>query len=361
MSSMIYIRKVVDELGELIKRAWTGADFNKLDDKFKSLRRRLIALEPIIGPLPSFLKSSETLWDTWHGIIKTNKLDTYESRREYLQENYTDFYDEIFKRITTKSFEQELLLRDLAIISEIGKGGFGVVYEAEHVVLQESRAIKKLDPIFSDAADEEKALRRFAREAQVLSQLTHANIVKFFDAGIANEHPFLVMEHIDGDNLQQIVAEEGTFDEAEAITVMRQILSAIAAAHSAGIVHRDLKPTNLMLERKRAVVLDFGAGQWLEKRLSTRLTTSVIGTTGYIADELFDDPTLKHPSIDCFSLGVVFHYLLTGRVPNTGEPTHFLEQKNISKELQLIIIKAISPMSKRYADGEKMLKAMDVL
>jgi serine/threonine protein kinase len=320
----------------------------------------LYALEPLIGPPPEFLQSSENLWALWHAHVKS-KLPTYDSRREFLDEHYGKYYDARIAKLGGTSFEQELMLRDLAVLDEIGGGGFGVVYEAEHVVLKDSRAVKKLDPIFADAGEEEKALRRFSREAQVLDGLSHPNIVRFFDAGMAGEYPFIVMEYVEGENLKKVVDAEGPLQADDVIEVMHQVAHALAVAHDSGVVHRDLKPTNLMWDGKRAVVLDFGAGQWLERQLSTRMTTTVIGTSGYIADELMENPKLISPAIDCFSLGVVFHYLLTGRIPNTGNPAYFLEQGGVEKDIQNIILSAMAPSTKRYQRGAELFEAIEKL
>jgi len=359
MSSIRYIEQIVEQLGSLIRATWTGTrKFENVDDEYKSLRRRLYALEPIIGPPPAFLESAESLWDLWNSQVK-NKIKTYDSRREFLDKYYTKHYEAVIKNLNTGTFEQEMIRRDLAIIKQIGEGGFSVVFEAEHIVLKDSRVIKKLEPIFAEDKDEEKALRRFAREAQILDKLHHSSIVRFFDAGMAGKHPFIVMEFIDGNNLNEFISDKGSQNSHIVLKIMKQIVEAVAGAHEFNIVHRDIKPTNIMWDGKRAVVLDFGAGQWLERQLSTRMTTTAIGTPGYIADELFQDPTLLTPTLDCFSLGVVFHYLLTGRVPSTGEPTHYLAEHKIEDEIQQIVIKALAPAEKRFANGAKFLSALE--
>jgi serine/threonine-protein kinase len=251
------------------------------------------------------------------------------------------------------------MFRDLVVVGQIGEGGFGVVYEAEHVVLDEKRAIKKLEPVFAERQYEEEALRRFSREVKILNRLSHPGIVKLYDAGIAGTYPFIVMEYVEGRNINEIISGDGLFEIEKAQKVMLLVLDAVASAHKAGVVHRDIKPTNIMWDGNRAVLLDYGASQWLEQQLSTRMTKTAIGTTGYIADELKENPTLLDPCLDCFSLGVVFHYLLTGRIPSTGDPTHYLEQNLVPKEIIELILRALSPMGKRFADGSDMLLALN--
>lgn len=362
MSSIRYIERIVKELGDLIRDSWTGSrEFEKTNDEYQSLRRRLYALEPIIGRPPAFLESADSLWDLWNALVK-NKLPTYDTRRDFLEEHYAKHYKALINKLDTGiTFEQEMMYRDLAVIEEIGEGGFGVVYAAEHIVLGDKRAIKKLEPIFANDKDEEKALRRFAREARMLDKLAHPNIVRFFDAGMAGKYPFIVMEYVDGDNLKKVISDEGPLPSRAAFKIIYQIVGAVARAHTLGIVHRDIKPTNLMWNGERAVILDYGAGQWLERQLSTRMTTTVIGTSGYIANELLEDPKLVAPSLDCFSLGVVFHYLLTGCIPNTGDPTYYLNERAVEKNIQRVIIQALAPAEKRFADGLKFLSALEAV
>lgn len=359
MSSIRFIQRTIDQMGDLIRSTWVGGHrFEKVDDDYQALRRRLYALEPIVGQPPAFLKAAENLWELWNSQVKV-KLPSYDSRREFLDKNYVTYYKDLIEKINTGTFEQEMMLRDLALIRQIGEGGFGVVYSAEHIVLDDLRAIKKLEPIFADDKEEEIALRRFAREATMLHQLSHPGIVRFFDAGMVGGHPYIVMELVEGENLRDIINEQGPQPVEVAMEIMRQILDAVGRAHQKGIVHRDIKPTNLMWDGKRAVVLDYGAGHWLEHQLSTRMTTGLVGTSGYIADELLENPKLVSPSLDCFSLGVVFHYLLTGHRPSTGDPTHYLNEKGIKKNIQHIIMNALSPAKIRFASGTAFLDALN--
>jgi len=251
-----------------------------------------------------------------------------------------------------------MVLRDLAIEEIIGEGGFSVVYKAEHIVLDEVRAIKKLEPIFADEVNEIKALRRFAREAKILTELNHKNIVRVYDSGIAGGHPYIIMDLVEGKDLEKWIREKGFFDEQTGLKIIEQILDAISAAHRSGVVHRDIKPQNIMWNGSRAIILDFGAGHWLEHQISTRITTSPIGTYGYIANELFDDPSLLRKNFDCYSIGVLFHYILTGHIPSAGSPRHYLSENNIQEKIIEFILRALSPPDIRFEDGERMLDSL---
>jgi hypothetical protein len=358
MTSRLYIRRIVADLGDLVLNSITGGKkFEEVDTTYKSLRKKVIALKPILGDPPKFIARSESLWDLWNSYVK-GTLKTYESRREFMRTEYFAHYDEKIAESPEDTFEDALVKRDLLLDQPLGSGGFGVVHGATHLVLGQRRAIKRLQPIFADQTDEEKALRRFSREAELLDNLHHKNIVRFFDAGIAAGSPFIVMEFVEGRNLQQIVNDDGPLETEGATEIVRQVAKGLSKAHTADVVHRDLKPTNVMWDETRAVILDFGAGQWLEQILSTRLTSSVVGTMGYIPEELLADPKALHPSIDCFSLGVIFHYLLTGRTPNIGDPTHYLSERSIPLKTRQVILKALAPLKMRYRDGAEMLAAV---
>lgn len=360
MSSKKYLEKNIEDMKTLLIEAATGrgGSFDSVNQVYARLRRRLTSLTVILGPIPQFLVDSATIWDFWNGYIK-NKIPDYETRREFIRTEFTEYYANLLNNIGSRSFEEVLLLRDIAIGDSIGDGGFGVVYKGEHIVLEESRAIKKLEPLFATEDDEITALRRFARETRMLSKLNHPNIVKVYDAGIAGDHPYIIMEFVAGSNLSKHIDDFGVFEENSSLDVMKDVLSAVASAHQGGVVHRDIKPKNIMWTGNQAVVLDFGAGQWLEFSLSTRMTTAPIGTIGYIAPELYDDPSLLNKNIDCYSLGVLLHYLLTGRIPNTGNPSYYLEEKGISQQMINFIIKSISPPSIRFQDGVEMLNALN--
>ena len=359
MSSKVYIKRIIEDLYSLLLAVSTGgAKFENEDDKYRKLRRRLLALVPLLGPLPGFIETSENLWQYWNNNVK-GTLPTYDSRRTFLAQEYKNYYDKVLSRIRSNSFEEEMALRDLAIDDRIGEGGFSVVFKAEHIVLDESRAIKKLDPIFADEENEIKALRRCAREAKILVEINHKNIVRVYDFGIAGENPFIIMEFVEGRDLGKWISESGFFNEQISITIIKQVLEAISEAHSLEIVHRDIKPSNIMWNGSRAVILDFGAGSWLERQIiSSRITTSPIGTYGYIANELFDNPTLLHKNVDCYSIGILFHYLLTGHTPSTGSPKHYLLANPIRNEIIEFIIKALSPPEIRYEDGRSMLDCL---
>ena len=214
-----------------------------------------------------------------------------------------------------------LTIHQYQIISKIGAGGMGEVHLAKDTRLQRRVAIKMLPAEF---ARDPESIRRFTTEAQTASSLNHPNIVTIYEIDEHGEIPFIVMEYIDGESLRATASSPMPLDRF--LDQAIQISSAIAAAHEAGIVHRDIKPANVMLSRSGQIkVVDFGiarlcppitplgSGQSTEV-LGSRITRigAVIGTLGYMSPEQIEGRSVDSRS-DIFSLGVLFHEMLSGR------------------------------------------------
>lgn len=209
------------------------------------------------------------------------------------------------------------------IVAEIGRGGMGVVYQACDSRLGRHVALKFIPP---ELAGDEVLLERFRREAQTASSLNHPHICTVHALGEHLDRPFIVLEFIEGQTLKALAAQR--LEISELIRIIRQVCSALAAAHAAGVVHRDIKPENIMVRPDRYVkVLDFG----LARRLPTlgsgtapgtqdTWPGTVLGTVAYMSPEQARGEALTGAS-DIFSLGIVLYLLLTGQHPfERGSP-----------------------------------------
>ncbi len=197
----------------------------------------------------------------------------------------------------------------------LGQGGMGKVYRAQHALLRRPTAVKLLE---GDHADSE-SVKRFEREVQLTSQLTHPNTIQIYDFGRSPEGIFYyAMEFLDGPTLAQLMVLDGQLPVARVIHILRQACGSLREAHQSGLVHRDIKPQNIMLCCRGGMydfvkVLDFG----LVKSISgpaddlTRPAT-ISGTPAYIAPERVDNPDHLDGRSDLYSLGAVAYYLLTG-------------------------------------------------
>jgi len=203
---------------------------------------------------------------------------------------------------------------------EIGRGGMGTVYRATHLGLERPVAVKILKPEF--AADPEVA-NRFMREARTMSKLRHARAAMIFDAGkLEDNRPFIVMEHVEGATLAEVLARENRFTPARVVAIAAEICDVLAEAHKLGIVHRDLKPSNIMLNERGVCVLDFGIAKVLTTSADatrTHATTEsglVIGTPRYMSPEQCMGRPVG-PSSDIYSLGLLVYEMLAGHPPFT--------------------------------------------
>jgi hypothetical protein len=196
-------------------------------------------------------------------------------------------------------------------LDELGKGGMGQVFKAEHALMGRLVAVKVL-PRSKSTPESEAAFRR---EMRILGRLDHPNLVRAFDAGYEKGVHYLVTELVPGVNLRQLVRQSGPLDEHEAASVFAQVATGLSYAHEQGLVHRDVKPGNiLVMEDGRAKLLDMGlAGSTLEAE-ALRLGR-VVGTMDYIAPEQIRGPDDVGPSADIYGLGCSIYFALTGQVP----------------------------------------------
>ncbi len=203
----------------------------------------------------------------------------------------------------------------LEILELIGQGGMGVVYKARQTRLDRVVALKILA---AEAARHPTFAERFGREARAMAKLGHPGIVTIYDFGSAGPYPFLIMEFVDGANLQQTI-RAGLLQPAAALGLVMQICEALQFAHDQGIVHRDIKPGNILIDRSgRVKIADFGLAKLLDPSLSDGALTAdhqVMGTPHYMAPEQISNPLSVDHRADIYSLGVVFYEMLTGNLP----------------------------------------------
>jgi HD-like signal output (HDOD) protein/tRNA A-37 threonylcarbamoyl transferase component Bud32 len=206
----------------------------------------------------------------------------------------------------------------------LGQGGMGSVYLAEHVLIGRKVAIKVLDPHIADQAE---AVGRFFVEARSVNEIRHPNIVEVTDLGTHAGRPFIVMEFLGGETLEGRLQRKLRLPVDEAVHIVRQMASALGAAHDRGLVHRDLKPANVMLLDHPdypdfVKLLDFGIAKLLGAAAGADHRTelgALLGTPAFMSPEqCLGDLQLDHRS-DIYSLGVMMFQMLAGRLPFEGD------------------------------------------
>jgi serine/threonine protein kinase len=263
------------------------------------------------------------------------------------------------------------------VIRHLSTGGMGAVYEVEHAPLGKRLAAKVLLP---ELARRPRLLERFRREARAASATGHENIVEVTDLGQTPQRaPFLVMELLQGRTLGAEL-KQGPISPERAVHIARQILSALAAAHSHGIVHRDLKPENIFLIKRGAdgdfvKVLDFGIAKMLDEVDERELTQAgqVVGTPTYMAPEQARGDKTIDGRVDLYAVGAILYRMVTGHRPFSGDSFNALlfaiaqgnpvrprqHNPNVSPLLESVILKAMAiDRGQRYQTAEELDEAL---
>ncbi len=213
------------------------------------------------------------------------------------------------------------------ILSKIGEGGMGAVYKAHHLRLKRTVAVK----IMSAALLGEIHRKRFLREARAAAQLDHPNIMIVHDVDEFEGSPFIIMQHIDGKTVGEILDAKGKVAQVDAVRIILEAAQALDAAHQRNIVHRDIKPDNIMLTQSGQVkVMDFGLAKRTgsEQEMGVTATGVILGTPLYMSPEQFNAEVLDGRS-DIYSLGVTFYHMVAGRPPFTGKTPYELRDHHM--------------------------------
>jgi eukaryotic-like serine/threonine-protein kinase len=228
---------------------------------------------------------------------------------------------------------RDILEGQFKILQKIGSGGMGSVYRAQQTDMNRMVGVKILHPKLANRKD---LVSRFRREARAMSHLAHPNTTKVFLYGELDDGSlYIVMEFLDGKNLNQTVRADGPFSVQRALPILIQVCGALDEAHKAGIIHRDMKPENIFLCQQGglkdyAKVLDFGLAKVTEREMrpgSLILTQEgmVFGTPEFMSPEQAQGKVLT-PASDIYSLAVILYEVLTGKLPFEGKnPLEFIQ------------------------------------
>lgn len=241
---------------------------------------------------------------------------------------------------------RDILNGSFQILQKVGSGGMGAVYKALQPEMNRMVGVKILHPKLANRKD---LVSRFRREARAMSQLTHPNTVKVFMFGELDDGSlYIIMEFLEGKNLNQTVRADGPFPPERALPILIAACGALDEAHKAGIIHRDLKPENIFLVQAGGLkdfpkLLDFGLAKVGERQMrpgSVILTQEgmVFGTPEFMSPEQAQGKTLT-PASDVYSLAVILYEVLTGKLP--------FDAKSAMDYIQLHVTGRPIPISER--------------
>jgi serine/threonine protein kinase len=280
------------------------------------------------------------------------ELDTAESLGESLvRANLLTQYQ--FDRVMAGT-THGLVLGNYRILNRLGSGAMGIVFLGEHTMMNRRAAVKVM-PVDEDSPRE--LLERFYAEMQVLAQLHHPNVVMAFDSGKLESTSvglptllYLVMELVDGSDLEQHVLDSGPVEIGKACNWISQAACGLQEAHNHRLIHRDVKPSNMLLTKTEQVKLvDFG----LVRQFALRLTEpkALLGTIEFMAPEQSHDPTAVSSHADIYALGATLFWLLTGETP-------YPRQRSVSEALKQLQSSPPRPLRTLRPDAPPELEAV---
>ncbi len=241
--------------------------------------------------------------------------------------------DEIEEALQPASSDDALIGQALGpwkITRRLGEGGMGVVYGAVRSSDGLQAALKVLQSQITD--NKRVVFERFQREARVVRQIDHPNIVRVYDVGQDSGFHYIAMELIGGPTLMKFMADAGGLDLEIASELLEQTLDGLGAAHEKGIIHRDIKPDNVILDLDAtAKITDFGLARGMGRDSRLTQTGELVGTPYYMSPEQAEGLELDNRT-DIYSLGVAFYHLMTGRLPFTGDNPLQIILKHINDE-----------------------------
>jgi serine/threonine-protein kinase PpkA len=221
--------------------------------------------------------------------------------------------------------EKRLMIQGYRVVSKIGRGGSSVVYLAERESDKQQVVLKILN---ATAGLDEIMLQRFVQEFDIISSIDHPNVVKIYDRGFSDRHAYIAMEYFPDGSLAEVISKG--LSARQALSLLAQAASALREVHGRGIVHRDIKPGNLMARADGSIVLaDFGIAKRLGDDLGRTLQGELYGTPYYVSPEQIEGSPATMQS-DIYSLGIIFHEMLTGRRPFEAESVSGLIALHVS-------------------------------
>ena len=271
------------------------------------------------------LTECQGVLDSRQSIGAETDLLEIAQRRGYLTGHQTEQIKQEFDRHIRKKDP----IPGFKLLSEIGRGGMGQVYKGIQLSLDRPVAVKVLP---SRLAKNPSFVERFHREARSAGKLIHPNVVQVIEAGKSpDNHYYLVMEFVEGENVHQMLQKRGRIEEKDALRIIHKVAEALQEAHRLNIIHRDIKPSNILInDDGEAKLADFGLARE-ESDNSITLTGQMMGTPYYMSPEQARGDRGVDSRADLYSLGATFYHMITGRLPFKGDTPTIVVLKHIEE------------------------------
>jgi serine/threonine-protein kinase len=323
----------------------------------RAMRGESIDLESVCRQYPELAGELRHLWGA---VMVADAVGNHVSRYQHDDETLGSSPAPLHLKLPFRFGDYELL-------SELGRGGMGVVYRARQISLKREVAVKML--LRGQLASPEDAAR-FRQEAESAARLQHSGIVPVYEVGEHDGQLFFSMKYVEGETLAHRVAD-GPLSAHEAARLLERVARAVHYAHDQGVLHRDLKPSNILLDLQgQPLVTDFGLARQLVEGASLTRTGAVLGTPSYMAPEqAAGNRGQVGRTSDVYSLGCILYHMLTGRPPfQSNSPVDavlmVLEQDpplprvlnpKVDRDLEMISLRCLQkPPDLRYATAEEL-------
>lgn len=341
----------------------------------KAHERRLLFIPATSSTLPSLTVKTDSLESAEARESLLSAIEFYaphikrsaevtEALQSATDHSYTELWLQALgappKRERLKPLMMGTTLLDgrFQILKQLGSGGQGFAYLVEDAQREETLVLKEfILPIFVDLEERKRALKRFEDEARVLDTLDHPKIVKLFGFFVEDHRAYLVLEHIDGENLREHVGKHGTMKEEQAIEIAKQMAEILIYLHDLAppLVHRDFTPDNLIINKEGQIkLIDFNVAQQTE----SSKTGTVVGKQAYLPPEQFRG--LATTRSDLYALGATLSFLVTGRDPeaiSVSSPMH--EGAEVGEQFNSIIEKLTQPDElERLQSADQLLETL---
>ncbi len=224
------------------------------------------------------------------------------------------------------------------IIKKLGQGGFGAVYQALDLNIEDRQVAIKLLTV--DTTKHPEALTRFKKEASITSKLRSQNILMIYDFGVIDQYAYMISELLVGETVAERISQHRYFTIEEALNIIKCVAVALSEAHQSNIVHRDIKPDNIFLNRTKdgyeVKLIDFGIAKVMEASTKLTVTQGFFGTPLYVSPEQIKDTSKVDPRTDIYSLGLVLYACIVGKPPFEAEDFYLLLKKQVEENVPKI-------------------------